>query len=181
MIKISDTDLRVEQIKRELTLISARHNGYRSTEVIVDAAKNENSPLHNEFEWDDTEAAHKFRLAQAGALVRRVKFTLIRENEEDKKINITVQRAYQSRESARDKANPDHGYEPIEVIMRNETKRHELVSQVLKELQAYRKRYASFMELKDVWNAIDDTAVELEVIDSTSTRHGAAGKQLHAT
>jgi hypothetical protein len=45
--------------------------------AVLDAAADPASPLHRYFEWDDGEAAQQYRLAQAEALVRRVRVTLI--------------------------------------------------------------------------------------------------------
>lgn len=55
-------------------------NGRLLPEDVVDAARNPNSVLHNYFTWDDSEAAHQFRLQEARALIKRVKVDLIRED-----------------------------------------------------------------------------------------------------
>ena len=39
-------------------------------QTVLDANRPADAPLHNEFEWDDTEAAEKYRLHQAGHLIR---------------------------------------------------------------------------------------------------------------
>lgn len=41
-------------------------------EAVVEAARAKSSPLHSKFEWDDTKAAHKYRLQQAAELIRVV-------------------------------------------------------------------------------------------------------------
>lgn len=45
---------------------------------VVDAARNPNSSMHSQFEWDDGEAAEAYRLQQARSLIRRVKVEVIR-------------------------------------------------------------------------------------------------------
>lgn len=40
---------------------------------VVEAARDPQSPLHSHFEWDDTDAARKYRLDQARTLIRSVK------------------------------------------------------------------------------------------------------------
>ena len=45
-------------------------------EQVVEAARDPASPLHEEFEWDDTEAGHKWRLNQARTLIRSVRVTI---------------------------------------------------------------------------------------------------------
>jgi len=43
---------------------------------VLEEARNPDSPLHGHFEWDDTEAAAKYRLSQARALIRTVKLNV---------------------------------------------------------------------------------------------------------
>lgn len=47
-------------------------NGRIQNEVVVEKAKPEVSPLHPYFTWDDAEAAHQYRLNQAGHLTRNI-------------------------------------------------------------------------------------------------------------
>ena len=47
--------------------------GRLTAETVVERARSENSTLHGYFDWDDKEAADKWRLEQAGQLIRRVR------------------------------------------------------------------------------------------------------------
>lgn len=52
----------------------AKHNGGVLTpDAVVEDARDESSPLHDQFEWDDSEAAKQWRLEQARALIRSVR------------------------------------------------------------------------------------------------------------
>jgi hypothetical protein len=158
-MKPASIDLKAESIRAALAAIAERNNGYLNPVAVVEAAKDPKSILHGEFEWDDDDAAHAYRVAQAGALIRRVKFTVMKTKKDDPTIvEIKTARTYESRPSARNK---DQGYEQVSDIMKDEDKREELIQQVLKELSAYRKRYASLMALSDVWYAIDMAMDEL--------------------
>lgn len=44
---------------------------------VVEAARNPESPLHDQFEWDDTEAANKYRTDQARTLIRAVRVHMV--------------------------------------------------------------------------------------------------------
>mgnify|MGYP003421519919 FL=1 len=46
--------------------------GRLTPETVLDTARNPKSPLHDQFEWDDTAAAHQHRLQQARVLIRSV-------------------------------------------------------------------------------------------------------------
>lgn len=150
---ITTRDLRAEQIRAALAAIAAANNNLLNPAHVVEAARDPDHILHDEFVWDDEDAAEQYRLAQAGALIRRVKFTLVRQDAQTKQITLRTTRAYQSRPSAR---TPEGGYESVEQIMADPAKRDELIDQVLRELGAYRKRYADLVALADVWRAIDD-------------------------
>ena len=42
--------------------------------VVVEAARDDQSPLHRHFEWDDAKAAHTERLSQARGIIRAFEF-----------------------------------------------------------------------------------------------------------
>jgi hypothetical protein len=58
-------------VGRELARIRKEHGGIKP-EVVIDEARDETSPLHPVFTWDDSKAAHEYRLWQARALIRAV-------------------------------------------------------------------------------------------------------------
>jgi len=66
----------IKAIKEELESLVV--DGSLDPERVVDAAKNPNSSMHGQFNWDDSEAAHEHRLSQARALIKRVKVNVIR-------------------------------------------------------------------------------------------------------
>ena len=66
----------LEAIKEELESLVV--DGSLEPERVVDAARNPNSSMHGQFNWDDTEAAHQYRISQARALIKRVKVNVIR-------------------------------------------------------------------------------------------------------
>ncbi len=56
-------------VKAELDRLNAAHDGLRPSDVVA-AAAHTKSPLHGEFEWDDSTAGHEYRLMQARKLIR---------------------------------------------------------------------------------------------------------------
>jgi len=54
-------------------LLKLKKNGRLTPERVVRAARNPKSPLHACFEWDDQEAARKYRLYQARNLILSVR------------------------------------------------------------------------------------------------------------
>jgi hypothetical protein len=146
----------IEMKRAALLAIAEENGGVLAPHTIVDAARNPSNALHDEFEWDDDEAASMYRLLQAAQLIRRVKITLVREDVMAKKITLQTVRQYHSRPSMRSR---DGGYETLEDIMAAPEKLDELLRRVLADLRAYRRRYSALAALSDVWHAID-VAVE---------------------
>lgn len=58
-----------QEVKAELARLNAKHGGLRPS-VVVKAAEPKTSPLHSEFEWDDSKAGREYRLEQARKLIR---------------------------------------------------------------------------------------------------------------
>ena len=58
-------------VAKALADLHQQNDGLRPSEVVA-AAKPKTSPLHCEFTWDDTKAAHEYRLNEARHLIRVV-------------------------------------------------------------------------------------------------------------
>ncbi|KTR78004.1 hypothetical protein NS234_04875 [Microbacterium oxydans] len=68
-------------------LIAIREQfGYLNPKAVVDVARDNKHPLHHRFEWVDTIAAEKYRLQQAGDLIRRVKISYLDSTEKPQEI-----------------------------------------------------------------------------------------------
>jgi hypothetical protein len=56
----------------EINRIAALNDGRLTPEQVVETASDPDNPLHRLFDWNDSTAAHKYRLDQARALIRSV-------------------------------------------------------------------------------------------------------------
>jgi hypothetical protein len=56
-----------------LAKITETNGGYLEPDDVVQAAKADSHPLHPHFEWDDSVAAHAYRLDQARSIIRIVR------------------------------------------------------------------------------------------------------------
>lgn len=61
-----------QQIAEILAQLARLNDGRLSPQIILSEAENSASPLHDQFEWDDTVAAHAHRLEQARTIIRSV-------------------------------------------------------------------------------------------------------------
>src|SRR4051812_35266483 len=55
---------------RDVLLAIREKRGTLTPEVVVEEAADPSHPLHHRFEWNDDEAARKYRLLQAASLLR---------------------------------------------------------------------------------------------------------------
>lgn len=58
----------------------ARKSGRLTPELVVRDAEDARSPLHSQFEWDDSKAAEQYRLEQARDLIRSVELKVTTTN-----------------------------------------------------------------------------------------------------
>ena len=72
----NDIESKNDEIKKQLEAIANRPAGL-NPQTLLTEAENPLSSLHKYFEWDDTEAAIKWREAQAYDLIRRIKVEVI--------------------------------------------------------------------------------------------------------
>ena len=70
----------------ECLIKSLKENGQLTTSGVLNSAKDENSPLHNIFEWDDQKAGHEYRLIQARQIIRKLNVHI--EKNEDQIVHV---------------------------------------------------------------------------------------------
>lgn len=128
---------------KELERIRKANDGILRPADVVFAARSKSSPLHDWFEWDDGKAADEYRLEQARRLIR---FTIEKVGPEEQNI-----RAYVSLRQDREEGN---SYRSLREVVAAKPLREELLRQALAEADAWRKRYESFVELKEIFTAI---------------------------
>lgn len=152
---VSAVDYASETVRAELLAINEQH-GVLTPELVVERSRDPASALHGFFEWDNDQAAEKFRLVQAQALIRRVKLTVIRASTETKVVTFGKVREFVAPISERkSKENPDGGYSPIDKVLADAKRRADLLATAQGELHAARNKYGVLDELAVVWAAID--------------------------
>jgi len=61
-----------ENVRLALMALARQDEGRLTADRVVESARPLTSPLHSEFEWNDGEAAHKYRIVQARKLIQSV-------------------------------------------------------------------------------------------------------------
>lgn len=119
-------------------------DGTLSPERVVAFARDPKTALHDQFEWDDSAAAHEFRLQQARAVIR-VCVRMIGEE------HPRAMRAYVSLESDRMKGG---GYRTLVSVMEDAAMKAQLLDQAKREAKAWSVRYRELEELAKVHEAV---------------------------
>ena len=126
---------------------------------VVDLARNEDSVIHNDFEWDDSIAGEKFRCIQAKDMIRS--FILVKEepktNPDDKNIVYEIPELYPVEHlRALHTTSKPHEYAPVEYFVENQDEYRILLNRAIAELEAFKRKYSMIAELEDVFNAINN-------------------------
>ena len=132
-----------------LKAIMARDGGLLRPAAVVDAARDESSPLHSAFTWDDTEAARLFRLDQAQRLIRSFK---IKVEDNGKVFEAPVFVNISSDRTGGKDSNP---YRLAEDVAKCPDLLAIAESDALDQLKGLRERYGHIKKLGAVWAAID--------------------------
>lgn len=116
-----------------------------TTAQILDKARDEQTELHKCFDWDDAEAAEKWRLQQARHIVCNL---VIKEKSDTPRSEVRVFF----------KTDADSGYKPTVMIMQDKDEYRKLLDRALAELTSFRAKYKTLVELDGVFDAIDRVA-----------------------
>lgn len=138
----------------ELERIRRAHKGALRPEMVLEASRHKNAPLHAAFEWDNTKAAAKWRLKQARDLIGAVVTVEI----EDKRTARGPVRAFVH---VNTKDEGSH-YTTTAAAMGDAEMRAQLLGDALGEIQSWRKRYDQLKELVRIYEAIDATVSGVE-------------------
>lgn len=138
----------IEELRRIET-----ENGRLLPADIVKAAKSPTSILHGHFEWNDGEAAHKYRLDQARDLIR-VCVEYVGSGESKRKVNAFV--------SLTTDRSAGGGYRTMTHVLAMDNLRAQLVEDAILDMNRFRAKYASVSELASVFAAMDEGKTALQ-------------------
>lgn len=132
---------------------------------LVAASRPKNAPLHNEFEWNDTAAAAKYREVQAGYIIRSVaiKVSEVATDVEELKLRLTSKAKEPVARFFHAVDLDGLGYDSLETIGNDPDKTDRLLRLCMKDLRNFRDKYCILRSvLPDLFSSID-MALENEV------------------
>lgn len=121
---------------------------------LVEAAADPGHPLHQMFEWRDDEAAARWRVHQARQMIRQVTINVISSRGEGDDFRIRTWIASRSAVGA-----GAVGYLPEAEVRGDPAQRERVLRQMLRELNALRRRYR---HLSEFWAALGELGDDQE-------------------
>lgn len=118
---------------------------------LVKVSEPEDAPLHDEFDWDDEQAAGKWREHQARHLIN----CLVQYDENEERAQQPVRVYFQVEETS-------SSYEKLDVIVRNDDKVKKLLKHALQELIAYKRKYATILQQCDAVKEMNSLQMKME-------------------
>jgi hypothetical protein len=143
----------------EIKRLIKKNNGILTAEMLVKYAKNESSPLHKYFTWDDTEAAIKCRIYEARTLLR-VCVEILPNSKSKTYSRITAHLT-----------SDGEGYRIMTEVLSDKEMSERLLSDALNELEAFRKKYARLKQLSAIFGMIDKLK-KIKITDSDGRGNG---------
>ena len=130
--------------------IRIANGGELSAGDVVEAARDEGSPLHVVFEWDNDAAAGKYRKEQARGMIRS--FCVQRGREEDEPTR--VYQCVQIDEEA-ERVDASNRYWTLEAALEDPGHRVRIIKDLSRQLTTMRSKFHQISELATVWRAVD--------------------------
>jgi hypothetical protein len=115
----------LQEIKRETGVITSRS--------VLDYARDQKSPLHSFFDWDDRTAAEKFRIHQASEMIRHVCVYVERDGtQQPTRVYLNVIK------------NDVRQYVPVTQIYRDEELAQQMMLEMRRDMEGLLRRYKTY-------------------------------------
>ena len=130
--------------QKELEQIRQSHGGILRPGDVVEYATDPETTLHGQFQWNDTEAAHQYRLWQARELIRVV-VNLLPHSDEPTRVYVSL---------SHDRRREGGGYRTLDNVMRSKALRESLLRQAAADMERFETKYRQLTELASVISAM---------------------------
>ena len=130
--------------------------GRLTAKNLVDISRDEEAPLHNEFEWSDDIAAEKYREVQAGYIIRSVEIEISSASPTITHMEVALTNA--GEQGVRYfHATSEYGFDSLETISKDDEKYQQLMAMCIKDIKAFKKKYILLQSvMPELFRAIDD-------------------------
>lgn len=136
--------------------IGSENEGEIVAAELVNKSRPKRSPTHDLFEWNDGEAAEKYRLEQAKYVIRSVKVVYEPKKGKPRKIS-----AFSNVKSKR-QAMPRRVYVSTTSAMNDTDMRNQILLDALGQLIAWRRKWADLNEIAEEIEAVDSVIKKVQ-------------------
>jgi len=137
----------------------ADEQGYINPQLVVDHARDEHSPIHTLFEWDDSIAANEHRKATARCIAGCLVTVVRRIESEPVFVEADIERLpaqIVTRAFVHVDTEMGSGYRSIRAALSNDTERTYLLEQAKNDMKTFEAKYAILDELAQVIKAMKE-------------------------
>ena len=135
---------RIHQLIKEKGSVNSRD--------ILDEASNQDSPLHDAFEWNDDKAATKYRLHQAALLTNHIEVEVITKEEKPQEVRAFIN--LKGGEKGRQ-------YMATVEVINDHDLHQQFLKQALEDANRWMDKYYQLKELTDIFELIKQTEVRI--------------------
>ena len=125
--------------------------GRLTPENLLEESRDEDAPLHDHIEWDDTVAAEKYRVSQCAHVIRCIVTVVKHEKSE------VVTKAFVS---VHEPGGKKDVYRGVSVALQDVTTRETILRNAKRELMTFKSKYIQLRELAGVFDAIDQLTID---------------------
>lgn len=143
---------------RDVLMAIRAKRGALSAEIVLQEATDPEHPLHHRFDWDDSVAAHRWRLHQAGNLLRVKYKTDVGSSRGDLRAFWVTKGPEAGRGSQ---------YSPIEEVISDPVSREIMLRQMRRDWMNFRHRYMHMSEFVEM--------VTADIVTGDGNGNGADG------
>lgn len=146
-----------ERARAEIDKMAKRRRGKITPQQVLDAARDEDNPLHSFFDWDDDEAAENWRLHQARTLIKSVKIEIQTTTTKIKAVGFV-------RDPSKD--SDDSGYVSVKSVKNDEDAQREIL---ISEFDRARSALKRARKIALVFNLLDEMDTFIDQLDRMKT------------
>lgn len=127
----------MSSLRDELLTVRDQH-GRLTPQLVVEAARDPEHPLHSRFEWDDAVAGEAWRRQQAHELIRKAKVVYREADESTPEKSVRAFVAIRAEEG--------HVFDPVEEVAEDPFRRKLALADMEREWKALFKRFKEYEE-----------------------------------
>lgn len=143
-----------EKVAHHLARIEQQY-GEVTRENFLESARSETSEMHKLFEWDDTKAAHQYRLNQASVIIASIRVTVVEKEPEQVKVRLYVQ----------DKETSS-GYVNIKRAFTEDDKRKRIIEEAKRDVEWFKNKYQGFVLFAKILKKFDGILDDLNELEN---------------